>query len=70
MAQRANYCYGLNRFLQISLVAAAIYSMCQHRNVLYGKVFFMEMLCTWSEESTKMPDANLHTLGNLHNQAN
>ena len=52
-----------------SLVAAAIYSMCQPRNVLYCKVFLWKCY-VHGLGSQKMLDANLHTLGNLHNQAN
>ena len=39
--------------------------------MLFIAKFLMEMLCSLHGlGSQKMPDANLHTLGNLHNQAN
>ena len=59
---------GLKRLI-ISLVDMAIYSMCQPRNVLYCKVFLWKYY-VHGLGSQKMPDDNLHTLGNLHNQAN
>ena len=64
-----NYLYAWYSNFGTSIVAAAIYSMCQPRNVLYGKVFLWKCY-VHGLGSQKMPDANLHTLGNLHNQAN
>ena len=53
----------------LSPLATAIHAMCQPRNINLLQGFLMEMLWTWSG-SRKMPDANLHTLGILHNLAN